>query len=161
MSSNVLTFVLGGVFIAVLSGSSYFLGKKIKEELNHEVERTVRAPTFLLHSEEDSDIKNRKEYIGNDVGKVKKLLENAKGNLSRDAVHYLNTLKARWNGMNGEARPDIDKINSFNNLDDVSDYITKWCKRTSKKTLVSVQLDERTAEGKRWGIFKDVCFKKI
>ncbi|GCE63792.1 hypothetical protein [Candidatus Mycoplasma haematohominis] len=165
MASTALTLVLGGTAIAILSGSSYFLGTQFSWETG--MSRVDSNKTTFFSIALSDEKMHGKEYVGgkdqDDNNSVDKLIKN----YNQKNNDYRAALKKNWGSMNlkdsENKKPEDDLDSLFPNdgtspvLSDkqtaVADFTKAWCKSRKNRTW-------KTEKQSDLNVFKEVCFAK-
>ncbi|GCE63633.1 hypothetical protein MHSWG343_06300 [Candidatus Mycoplasma haematohominis] len=141
------TAVVGGGGALAAYAAGEFTPTKTKEE-------TVKN-TYLTLAKEESDIKNQKEYMGDNQTDIKSILEGS------EKVTYQASLEEVWDNMNKEGieptinKPNKGEIKTAGKENDISNYVNKWCEHIASKELGAKPQDT----DQTWQAFKKACFK--
>ncbi|GCE63895.1 hypothetical protein [Candidatus Mycoplasma haematohominis] len=112
---------------------------------------------YLTQAKKDSDIKNKKEYIGKNKDEISKLLSSG----TTDTT-YQTALDGAWDNMDSSGLPSITKpektsVKDNTKASEVANYTNAWCEHISKKTLEKPPIDA-DADKNTWDAFKAACF---
>ncbi|GCE63730.1 hypothetical protein [Candidatus Mycoplasma haematohominis] len=117
--------------------------------------------TYLTQAKSDSEIKEKKDYIGNN----KSTIEERLGDTS--TPKYWDIVKGKWDNMlddtNTLGKPSGGSSALFGDNDKatnklkIATFVNKWCESISKKELKIIPNSEGN-EKNTWEAFKEVCF---
>ncbi|GCE63707.1 hypothetical protein [Candidatus Mycoplasma haematohominis] len=118
--------------------------------------------TYLTQAQKDSEIKGKKDYIGDNKTEIQALWD--------DTNYKTNLKSAHWDNMDAQdistsSKPEKtvkNQVDDTSKKSEVATYVSAWCQAVSVKELDSIPrnaTEDENKDHKRWEAFKFACFK--